>query len=326
MVTHVVALGLHAPEDIGDGVGDVQVAGADVRLARGVVVIEQRDLLLAVRLVAQRRVLHPPPHSHAHALGDWPGHHRGQAGGRIAHLLLRAHHGRRHRPGELGHGEIEGPLEVRQPARVQAELDVGAGLAVRVDQQPLGRHCAGIAEYRDRLPALPFYLADECIDQGRIARVVGRLEEADGDAGRAGLQLAVRLHPGLELFPGPKDAATRTVWIVVAEVVRDFGRRHVELGDTRFHEREFHEVERVARPGVLEIGAGLVVKDDALLGVGVGGQQALADTQHHATLGDFGDQVRLVVGVPLGEHLFVHGVEHQNLARPQLGRRYLVLR
>ena len=242
----VVAGRLHALEDVGQRLGDVQIAGADAGLPRRVVVEEDRHALVGVRYRRERRVAQRPPHRHRDA-----GRYRltgddGQSGVRIGAALLAPHHRRRHQSRQLRDRDLERPLEHRQPLRGGAPLrlaptveadeaedrdvqlperlaGIGAGEAeeerqrdVRprrprgIAEERLERDAGRIAEDRDRLGALPLDLRDDRVDERGVAVVVVGTVEADRHARRPRPALARRSPPGIERLPGSEHAAARS--------------------------------------------------------------------------------------------------------------------
>src|SRR5690606_3215969 len=96
--------------------GDVEIARADVRLARRIVVVDQGDLLVGVRFARELGVAQPAADRDLHPLPNGAGDHRREAGGRIATLLLRAHNRWGDRAGKFGRGQVERALEGGQTA------------------------------------------------------------------------------------------------------------------------------------------------------------------------------------------------------------------
>ncbi len=132
-VADVVAVRFQPLQDVRERLGDVQIAGADVRLARRVVVEDERDVLVAIRLALAARRTAPraaPPIETCEAIGLRTTMVRPVSGSR--HLLLAADDRRRDRAGQLRHRHLEGAFEHRQPHRRLAPLLLAA--AVEADQ------------------------------------------------------------------------------------------------------------------------------------------------------------------------------------------------
>ena len=243
--SEVVAGRPHAPKDVGQRLGHVEVARADAGLARRVVVEEDGHPLVGVRYRRERRVTERPPHRRRDAGGDWLTGDDGQPRVRIGTALLAPHHRGRHQSRQLRDGDLESPLEHGQPLRRGAPLglaptveadqaedgdielpqrlagvgageteqerqrDVGPRRAVRIAEQRLERDAGRITEDRDRLGALPLDLGDDRIDERGVAVVVVRSVEADRHARRPRPALAGRSPPGIERLPGSEHAAAR---------------------------------------------------------------------------------------------------------------------
>lgn len=96
----------------------------------------------------------------------------------------------------------------------KTERGVDTGPPVCVEEQPLVRDGAWIAEDRDRLNALPFQFGDKRVEGLGFAAVKGRFEEADGDPGSAGMTFAVRQSGACANSPAMRSARYRCSWTV----------------------------------------------------------------------------------------------------------------
>ena len=347
--SEVVAVGSHALEDVGQRLGHVQVARADARLPRRVVVVEDRHALLGVGRRGQRRVAQPAAHRRRHPGGDGLAGDDGQAGVGIGAALLAAHDGGRDQPRQLRHRDLERPLEHRQAARRGAPL--GLAPAVEADQaddrdvevaerpaclrareaehererhvrprRPLGVEeqrfegdGGGIAEDRDRLRALPLDLGDDGVEDRGVARVVLRLVEPDGHARSPRPELAGGAAPRVERLPGREDAPRPAVRVVVAGIEARLRIGHRQPGDARRRQRLLEQADLVLEPLVRPERAGALVPCDAALDVVLARQQPLADPEHEPPARDALDEIDAVLRREALQHLLVHDVENEHV-------------
>ena len=208
------------------------------------------------------------------------------------------------RAARLGTGEAE----------QERQRDVGAGVAVRIEQQGFESGGRGIAEDRDRLRPLTLDLGDHRVDERRIPVVIRRSEEADRHPGGAGTVPARAAPPRIELLPGGEHPPALTVGIVVAGIEVRLRVRDVETGNTRGRQHVFQQADLVREPRVIPECAGAPVPRHALRFVVLPRQQALADAEHQPPGSDPGDEVDRVRRVEPLQRVLLVDVENQHVA------------
>ena len=351
----VVAGRPHPLQDVGQRLGDVEVARPDAGLARRIVVEENRHALVGVRRGGQRGIAQGAPDGHGHPRCNRPTGNDGQPGLAVGEPFLAAHHRRGHQARQLRHGHLERPLEHRQPLRRRAPLrlaapieadqadhrdvelperaarlgtgeaeqerqrDIGARSAVRIEKQRFEGDAGRIAEERDRFRPLALDLGNHGVDEGGVAVVEARSVEADRHPRGPGPALAGDAPPRVELLPGGEHAAALSVRIVVAGFEAGLRLRDGEIRNARGRQHVLQQAELVREARVLPEGARAPVPCHALLFVVLARQQALPDTEHQPPGGDLGNQVQLVRRVEPLQRVLLVDVEDQHVAAGHVG-------
>src|SRR5690606_19940746 len=124
----------------------------------------------------------------------------------------------------------------------QPQAHVRASL-IAFAKEVLEGDCTGISEQRNGLCAAPLNLRDQCVEQLRVVRIVGSLEETDRNARRARTQLAVGGAPGLKTLPIGEHASTHAIRIIEPEIQRELRIWQFKLRNARAVECELQQGE-----------------------------------------------------------------------------------